>query len=121
MKMTTINIYGMEFYAYHGCFEEEQSIGTRFLVDLSLSYDAEKAVLDDNVENAINYQMVYKAIQDVMNKPKHLIETVADGIIKNVKKNFPSITYIEVIVKKLNPPLDGKTEFVSVKMAEKCL
>lgn len=118
MKITTIYISGMEFYAYHGCFDEEQSIGTRFLVDISLSYDVESAVLDDDVDNAINYQMVYKTIQEVMNKPKHLIETVADGIIKNVKKDFPSVTCVEVTVKKLNPPLDGKTEFVAVKMAE---
>ncbi len=32
--MSTISIEGMEFFAYHGCFKEEQVIGTKFSIDL---------------------------------------------------------------------------------------
>lgn len=116
MKETTIFLTGMRFYAYHGCFEEEQKIGTHFTVDVTLTYDAEAAVADDNVENSVNYQLVYKTIQRVMGEPRHLIETVADHIIRDIKRDFPQVQRVTVKVCKLNPPLDGKTEYVAVQM-----
>ena len=116
MKNTTIYLKGMQFYAYHGCFEEEQQIGTHFTVDVTLTYDAGKAVASDDVEEAVNYQRVYKTIQRVMKVPRHLVETVADHIIRNIKHDFPQVQAVMVKVCKLNPPLDGKTEYVAVQM-----
>ena len=106
----------MRFYAYHGCFEEEQKIGTHFMVDATLTYDAETAVADDNVEKSVNYQLVYKTIQRVMDEPRHLIETVADHIVREIKRDFPQVEKVTVKLCKLNPPLDGKTEYVAVEM-----
>ena len=116
MKKTTIYLTGMRFYAYHGCFEEEQKIGTHFMVDATLTYDAEAAVADDNVEKSVNYQLVYKTIQRVMDEPQHLIETVADHIVREIKRDFPQVEKVTVKLCKLNPPLDGKTEYVAVEM-----
>ena len=116
MKNTTIFFNVLRFYAYHGCFEEEQKIGTHFTVDVELTYDAEAAVLGDEVEKSVNYQLVYKTIQKVMNGPRHLIETVADHIVKEIKSDFPQVHHVTVKLCKLNPPLDGKTEYVAVQM-----
>lgn len=116
MKNATIHLTGMKFYAFHGCFEEEQHIGTHFTVDVSLVYDAEAAVKEDDVEKSVNYQLVYKTIQQVMEKPQHLIETVADQIIANIRRDFPAVTHVRAKVCKMNPPLDGKTEYVAVEM-----
>ena len=106
----------MKFYAYHGCFEEEQKIGTHFVVDATLTYDAEAAVADDDVEKSVNYLLVYRTIQRVMDKPQHLIETVADHIVREIKRDFPQVQKVTVKLCKLNPPLDGKTEYVAVQM-----
>ncbi|MBQ6155035.1 MAG: dihydroneopterin aldolase [Bacteroidales bacterium] len=116
MKQTTIFLNGMKFYAYHGCFEEEQKIGTHFVVDATLTYDAEAAVADDDVEKSVNYLLVYRTIQRVMDKPQHLIETVADHIVREIKREFPQVQKVTVKLCKLNPPLDGKTEYVAVQM-----
>ena len=107
----------MKFYAYHGCFEEEQKIGTHFVVDVALTYNAEAAVTNDDVEQSVNYQLVYKTIRKVMDTPQHLIETVADHIIREIKRDFPQVLKVTVKLCKLNPPLDGKTEYVAVQMA----
>jgi hypothetical protein len=37
--MGMISVEGMEFFAYHGCFAEEQVIGTRFIVDFYFETD----------------------------------------------------------------------------------
>ena len=34
-----IEIEGMEFFAYHGCFEAEQIVGNKFVVYACLHYD----------------------------------------------------------------------------------
>ena len=116
MKNVTILLTGMRFYAYHGCFEEEQKIGTHFVVDVVLTYDAEVAVTSDDVEQSVNYQLVYRTIRKVMDTPQHLIETVADHIIREIKRDFPQVMKVSVKLCKLNPPLDGKTEYVAVQM-----
>ena len=113
---TTLYLTGMKFYAYHGCFEEEQKIGTHIVAYVSLTYDAATAIADDDVEKSVNYPLVYKTIQRVMDEPKHLIETVADGIIREIKRDFPQVTHVTVKLCKLNPPLEGKTEYVAVQM-----
>ena len=116
MKNVTIFLTGMRFYAYHGCFEEEQKVGTHFVVDVTLTYDAEAAITGDDVEQSVNYQLVYKTIRKVMGKPQHLIETVADHIIHEIKCDFPQVLKVMVKLCKINPPLDGKTEYVAVQM-----
>ena len=116
MKNTTIFLTGMRFYAYHGCFEEEQKIGTHFIVDVMLTYDAEAAIAGDDVEQSVNYQLVYRTIQKVMDTSRHLIETVADHIICEIKRDFPQVQHVMVKLCKLNPPLDGKTDYVAVQM-----
>ena len=70
----------------------------------------------DDVEKSVNYQLVYKTIQRVMEEPRHLIETVADHIVREIKRDFPQVQKVTVKLCKLNPPLDGKTEYVAVQM-----
>ena len=71
--MALISIEKMEFYAYHGCFEEEQKIGTWFNVDLSLEVDTSKAEKSDNIEDTVNYQAVYQVVKEQMMIPSHLL------------------------------------------------
>lgn len=115
--MMTITLSGMKFYGYHGCFEEERTVGTRFIVDLAIDCDAAKAVETDNVEHAINYVSVYQTIEKIMNKPVHLLETIADSIIREIKSNYP-VSRVYVKVCKINPPLDGQTDYVAVSAEE---
>ncbi len=116
MKKATVALTDMEFYAFHGCFEEEQAIGTHFTVDLSFSYDAAKAIATDDVNEAINYPSVYESVKKVMDSPHHLIETVANDIILAIRHDFPEVKEVKVRVSKLNPPLEGKTRCVSVEI-----
>ena len=114
--MALISIEKMEFYAYHGCFEEEQKIGTWFNVDLSLEVDTSKAEESDNIEDTVNYQSVYQVVKEQMMIPSHLLENVARRILDAVGKNFPAVSYAWVKVKKMNPPLGGVMESVSVEI-----
>ena len=114
--MSKIRIEGMQFYAYHGCFPEETLVGTHFIVDCTLGVDTLLAAKTDDLSKTINYQEVYQLIAKEMEKPSSLLETVVYRILKKLLKNFPAIKKATVCVKKMNPPLGGKIESVSVEM-----
>lgn len=114
--MSLISIEKMEFYAYHGCFDEERKIGTWFNVDLSMEVDTSKAEVSDSLEDTVNYQEVYQVVKKEMMISSKLLENVARRILKAIREAFPAVSYAWVKVKKMNPPLGGKMEAVSVEM-----
>lgn len=116
--MSKIEIKNMEFYGYHGCFAEERKIGTHFLVDISFESDSSLAEQTDNVEDTVDYSKVYLLIKKEMQQSSHLLEHIARRIINRVKKEFPNINKINVNVKKLNPPVGGKMDYVSVELCD---
>jgi len=111
---STILLSGMEFYAHHGCFEEERRVGAFFKIDMLLKYDATQAAKTDNVAYAVNYQAVYLDIKEVMREPVNLLETLCQKILSMLKENYPQVVSAEVTVHKMNPALGGKVEFVSL-------
>ncbi|MGX8712968.1 MAG: dihydroneopterin aldolase [bacterium] len=114
--MTCISINRMYFYASHGCFEQERTIGTHFCVDLSFKMDTSKAEVSDNIDDTVSYLDVYQVVKEQMMVPSHLLEHVAKRIGESVKHRFPSIESVNVKVSKMNPPLGGQMESVSVEM-----
>ncbi|MFH1295941.1 MAG: dihydroneopterin aldolase [Bacteroidota bacterium] len=111
--MGKILLEGMEFFAYHGCFHEEQIIGTRFVVDLELEADTIKAETRDHLEDTVNYQVVYSLVRHEMEQKSQLIEHVGRRILNAVKSAFPHITSLQVRISKVNPPLGGKVKQVT--------
>jgi 7,8-dihydroneopterin aldolase/epimerase/oxygenase len=116
--MGLIQIEGMEFFAYHGCFKEEQVIGTRFLVDISIEVDTAEAEKTDDLKKTLNYQAVYKLIKAEMEVKSHLLEHVGRRIIMTVYQHHPLVRHVKVKVMKLNPALadGGKVKQVSVTL-----
>jgi 7,8-dihydroneopterin aldolase/epimerase/oxygenase len=114
--MGIIEIEGMEFYAYHGHYAEEQIVGNRFLVDLTLVTDCEKAAKSDNLNDALNYLSVYMVIKEEMQIKSHLLEHVADRILNRLYIEFGQIEKAKVKISKFNPPMGGQIEKVSVTL-----
>lgn len=106
--MGKLELKGMEFYAFHGCFEEERVIGNRFIVDFECTTDMERAILSDDINDAVNYQSIYNVIKEEMMIPSNLLEHVAGRILSKICSEFPMITSAVVSVSKLNPPLGGE-------------
>ena len=114
--MATISIEGMEFHAYHGCFEEEQVIGNTFMVDVHMDTDTASAELSDRLEDTVNYADVYQLVKEQMEVNSKLLEHVGRRIMDAILAKYPEIDIIEVKISKLNPPVGGKVHAVSVTM-----
>ncbi|MFC2128347.1 dihydroneopterin aldolase [Bacteroidota bacterium] len=112
--MGQIQIEGMEFYAHHGHFAEERIIGNKFLLDLFIDTDCKKAAETDKLEDALNYQEVYEIVKQEMKIKSHLLENVAGRILDELYNRFDTIKNVRIKVSKMNPPMGGKIEKVSV-------
>ena len=116
--MGHIEIEGMDFFAYHGCFKEERVIGTRFTVDAWLTVDTSESETSDELKHTVNYQAVYALIRHEMEQHSHLLEHVARRVIDAIYRDFPEVSHVKIKVSKLNPALahGGKIRQVSVTL-----
>lgn len=105
-----IELVNMEFFAYHGCFKEEQIIGNNFLVSYSAQTNIEEAQKSDNLIDALNYQELYNVIKEEMMVTSKLLENVAYRIHTKCSLKFPTIISAKVEISKLNPPIGGRVE-----------
>ena len=117
--MGIIEIEGMQFYAFHGHFEAESVVGNHFLVDVHFETDCSRAALSDNLDDAVNYQEVYNIVKKEMEKTSRLLENVAQRILDSLILAFPEIIDARLKISKINPPMGGDIEKVSVTLFKK--
>lgn len=111
-----INLSQMEFYARHGCYELERTVGNRFEVNLSLKVDMGSAAADDDVAQTVNYLEVYRCVARQMSVEQRTLERVATNIIEALCSEFGAVRGVRCTVAKLAPPLGGKVGRVSVTL-----
>ena len=116
--MCIIEIEEMEFYAYHGHYEEERIVGNRFLLDLRIETDCEAAAKSDHINDAVNYQTAYKIIREQMKQKSHLLENIAQRILDALFKDIRDIKKASVKVRKMNPPMGGQIKSVAVTLSK---
>jgi len=115
--MGLIQIENMEFYAYHGCYRQERVVGNRFLVSLDIVTPLAKAAASDNIGDTLNYQSAYEIVKEQMGIKSRLLEHVAGRILDRLYEKFPGIEKATVKVSKMNPPMGGQMERVSVTLS----
>lgn len=116
--MGIINVTGIKLYAYHGCLEEEAVIGGHYVVDVKIATDFSEAGESDDLAKTVDYVTVYDIVKTVMSVRSRLIEHVATRIARALMKQLPEIQQTEVTVTKLNPPMNGDVEAVSVTVSD---
>ncbi len=115
--MGLIQIEKMEFYAFHGHYREEQIVGNKFLVDLSIDADISVASVSDNLKDAVNYQLAYRLVKEEMAKKSKLLENIAKRILDSIYSHFEGVNEVKVKISKMNPPMGGgRIEKVSVSL-----
>ena len=118
--MGKILIEEMEFYAFHGHYQEEQIVGNRFLVDLELEADLTAPADSDNLHDAVNYQQAYQIIKNEMRRTKsNLLENIGKRILDALYAEMNGIEKATISIRKLNPHMGGPIKSVGVKMSRK--
>ncbi len=114
--MGLIAIEGMQFYAHHGYYNEEQVLGGKYTVDVYLKTDFSEAANSDALNQTINYETVYQLTRHEMEIQSKLIEHVCKRILTAIGEKFQQVEYLKVRVNKFQPPLKGNVEKVYVEL-----
>ncbi len=116
--MGIIKLKNIRTYSYHGCLIEEGKIGSDYSVDLEVKTDLRKSALSDNLEDTVDYVLLNRIVEEEMAIRSQLLEHVAHRIIKRIFKEVAAISRITLAVSKLNPPIGGDVEAVTIEMEE---
>jgi 7,8-dihydroneopterin aldolase/epimerase/oxygenase len=113
-KMGIIKLKNIRTFSYHGCLVEESKIGSNYSIDLEIKTDLTKSAQSDELKDTVDYVLLNQIVVDEMTIRSNLLEHVAQRIIDSAMKKIPSISYINVAVSKLNPPIGGDVEAVTI-------
>ncbi len=116
--MNKILVEGIKLYAYHGCMEEEGKIGGNYIVDVTMETDFSEAAETDDLTKTIDYVIVYNIVKKQMSIRSMLIENVGKRIITELKKELQGLIKVDLKITKLNPPMNGNVESVSIIISE---
>ena len=116
--MGLIELIDLEFFAYHGFYDEEQKVGNKYSVDIKLETDLINARKSDKLNDTINYEDLYKITKDIMKVSTRLLEHIAQKIITEIGSRFPQIKSCEVSVSKYNPPVGGVCKKAKITIKE---
>ena len=117
--MGQIALEGLEFFAFHGYYDEEQKIGNKYGVDLHLKTDLHAAGASDKLAETVNYEVLYRLVLAEMQLPARLLEHLAHRILDRVMNEFPQIKRGQVSISKFNPPLGGICHRARVTLSRK--
>lgn len=113
--MGVLSINGMRFYAFHGYFPQEQLCGGWFTVNVSVEVDMTLAGKSDELEETVNYGLIWDIAKEEMATPSKLIEEVATRILNRVR-NLAGAGKTTVMLLKNAPPIKGSTASTMVKL-----
>lgn len=116
--MGTIALEGLEFFSYHGFYDEEQKIGNKYSVDIIVTADFSEAARRDRLSATVNYEDLYQITATVMQQPARLLEHIAHRIIEEIRFKYPDLQSVEVSVSKFNPPIGGVCHRAKITLKE---
>ena len=117
--MGIIKVENIRVYAYHGCLKEEGKIGSDYRVDLEVKVNLKPSSITDQLSDTVDYVLLNRIAKEEMAKPSHLLETVGKRMLDRIFSEEATVTRATVWVSKINPPIGGDVELVTIKMTRK--
>lgn len=116
--MGIIRLNNIRVHANHGCWPEEEKIGGEYRVDVEIHTDFLDAAIGDNLQATVDYVVVKEIVYREMAIRSKLIETVAFRIRESLLNELINVSGARVVVTKMNAPMGGQVESVSVEIGE---
>jgi len=114
-----IKVKNIRVFAYHGCLKEETKIGSDYRVDVEVRADLSQSSKSDKLSETVDYVLLNKIIKEEMAISNHLLETVAKRILVRIFNEDSLSKKARVKISKLNPPIGGDVEMVTIEMEGK--
>jgi dihydroneopterin aldolase len=117
--MGIIRVSNIKVYAYHGCLVEEGKIGSDYRVDLAVKANLSYSVKSDQLKDTVDYVLLNRIVKEEMAIRSKLLEEVANRILERILSESPLVYKARVAVSKINPPIGGNVDRVTIQMSKK--
>ncbi len=116
--MGIIRLTNIRVFTNHGCLIEEAKIGSEYRVDLEIKADLRKSAETDELADTVDYVHLNRIVVEEMAIRSKLLEHVAKRIVVRVFDELPMVSHILLEVSKINPPIGGDVQQVTIVMEE---
>ncbi len=116
--MGIITVKNIKVYAYHGCLVEEGRIGSDYNVTITVTADLNTSATTDDLNDTVDYVLLNRIVVEEMAIRSKLLEAVAQRIISRIFKESSLVSHASVSVSKINPPIGGNVEKVTILLSE---
>jgi dihydroneopterin aldolase len=113
-----ISLKNIRLYSNHGCLPEEELIGSEYRVDLKVLTDISLAAITDNLGDAVDYVRLQELVSEEVKKRSALLESVVYRLCNRIMKEMPNVSKVDLCLSKINPPINGEVESVSLRIIE---
>ena len=118
MTTYSITLKNCAFFARHGVYNEEETLGQRFFVDAVLEMDGGSSLEEDEIEGTVDYGTAFKVIESIITgQRRFLIEALGLEVAKAICKEFPMVRNVSVTIRKPNAPVQGVLDHVEVTIS----
>lgn len=117
--MGKIKVENIRIYAHHGCLSEETIIGSEYSVDVCITANLSGPSISDKLSDTVDYVRINHVVKEEMKIASKLLEHVANRIINRIFSELGAVKKVVVSVAKINPPIGGNVEKVTVKLSRK--
>ena len=113
-----IKLEKLNFFFNHGLYKDEIKNGQNFILDITIHYEVVNN--SDNIDNFIDYTDLYNLIKVSFCEQRfNLLESVGAKILKDIKKEYQSIFYIKINIRKPSLIIDNNKDFVNIEIEYK--
>ncbi len=116
--MLSIHLQNLQFRSFHGLYAEERILGNHFEVNLTIKYQPQSLPIN-SLEQTIDYQNVFKVIEQRMSIPTALLETLVVDIANEIMDSFSMVEEVDICIAKKNPPIKNFIGNVAVNYHKK--
>jgi dihydroneopterin aldolase len=117
--MISIYLKHLVFHANHGWHEEEKKVKGTFEVNVEIRFENQNSITE--LSETLDYSAVYAIIQQKMNVPTPLLETILQHIEIELIKQYPYIQFLFLTIEKKSPPIIGFNGSVAVGLTKNYL
>ena len=117
--MGIIRLHNIRVHSNHGCLEEEAKIGSDYRVDLTITANLNISAQTDELSDTVDYVHLNLIVEEEMAIRSKLLEHVAERILNRIFKELIIVTEAVIAVSKINPPIGGDVEMVTIERTKK--
>ncbi|MGY6649212.1 dihydroneopterin aldolase [Wenyingzhuangia sp. IMCC45574] len=117
--MGIIRVQNIRIYSNHGCLQEEALIGSDYRVDVEVEADLSTSAASDKLADTVDYVHINKIVKEEVSQRSELLEHVVQRVLDRLLSEISLISKATVALSKLNPPIGGDVEAVTIEMSKK--